>query len=101
VLLRDCEKNTTKLRELTYLATWTTTASHHLAIVTRMEAFAQLVDQTIKELQEQALAQTTSAQEAVAVWVAEQMAPGRAGAQPKVCGAFRVVGRVPYVECAS
>ena len=101
VLLRDCEKNTTKLRELTHLATLTTTASHHLAIVTRMEAFAQLVDQAIKELQEQALAQTTSAQEAVAVWVAEQMAPGRAGPQPKVCVACEKTCVVYCDVCAS
>ena len=97
MLLRDCEKNTTKLRELTHLATLTTTTSHHLAIVTRIEAFAQLVDQTIKTLQEQALAQYSSELEALTIWVSEQMAPGRANAQPKVC----VVDRVSCGSCGS
>jgi len=90
VLSQDCEKHMAKLRELTHLATLTTTTSHHLAIVTRMEAFAQLVDQTIKTLHEQALAQYSSELEALTIWVSEQMAPGIANAQPKVC----VVGRV-------
>lgn len=83
VLSQDCEKHTAKLRELTHLATLTTTTSHHLAIVTRIEAFVQLVGQTIKQLQEQALAQYTSELEAVTTWVSEQRAPGRADAQPK------------------
>jgi len=92
VLSQDCEKNSAKLRGLIHLGTLTTTttatattarSNHHLAIVTRIEAFVQLVGQTIKQLQEQALAQYTSELEAVTTWVSEQRAPGRADAQPK------------------
>jgi hypothetical protein len=102
VLSQDCEKHTAKLRELTHLATLTATTTHHLAIVTRIEAFVQLVGQTIEQLQEQALAQYTSELEAVTSWVSEQRAPGRADAQPKVCARCHVcVACVVCVVCAS